>query len=404
MGLGFVIPLAQRSRLQTILTGRTPPQNDDQKRELCRSLIEDKRYYLRFFGNNDRHPIDILDFFYYDKNIERLFSVVADPETVLLTTSVFDKGLRDLAPLIAGALANRQKKTENDIYIIACENPPADSKKLQDYIYEYIRQKMQDDQLLTFLDTKVHFLKSIVDRVCTREKNSPANEVQVEQWSEWFIECLSPITPPKFLVDSAKMIHSEKEFLFYEKRKAWLVNGTHYALALYGWASTMHYRVHEILKEKYLLENVKKIQEAFVHSLNYYATKKNLSEDYFEHIKVTSLNDYAQRIIERFLNGPNDNIAKILKVTELDEITTLSKFRTSLRDCDSFLQKSIVRLNEPFNETLHTNIKYFQENPGNYAYIAECFSLIVRLLEKVLIHFNHQFEKVHHDLIKVMGN
>jgi hypothetical protein len=97
--LGFVIPIVQKSGLNTILVGRHDPKANRRKQELYASL-EAKKYFIRVYGENQNRAINIADFIYFNRDREKFIDIVANPDTVLLTTAVFDQGLTELAPLL----------------------------------------------------------------------------------------------------------------------------------------------------------------------------------------------------------------------------------------------------------------------------------------------------------------
>lgn len=338
LGLGFVVPnFSPRGQeaLRLILSARY----ESKTRAVYETLKNKRQYDLIFESSNGPRTerIDNFELVYLDSEQNTLTDLLALPQTCLITTAV-SRGISDIAAVIALGLVKRTStKDALPINIIACENPPLDSMILKDKVRENLQSAGFNIEKAF---SNVSFNNAIVDRVCAKELsiNSDGNiSVPTEEFSEWII--LNPDGECRFaeLIPSIKVVTSEEEFLFFEKRKTWLVNSTHLITAFYAWHAQI-YRLQDALRNEEIYNHVRLVQEAFVNALYYFGVETGVNS---EESQLDSLRKYADKILLRFRNGPIDTTSRIL--------SAWIEWEGGLEEFKSFFNKAFLRIGEPLN-------------------------------------------------------
>lgn len=174
------------------------------------------------------------------------------------------------------------------------------------------------------------------------------------------------------------------KFKFFEIKKAWLINGTHLAISIYGYINTIFY-LKEVIKNRNILNEIKLIQQGFVIALNFFARANlKLNENELPEITIPSLEKHATKMLERIEIGPNDTIDRILKnLLQLRDIkrylgkpqgdmpNTIDqkdiKSILQLTDMSLFFMKSYGRICDPVSHLLdldkNANGLFFSSKP-----------------------------------------
>lgn len=209
-------------------------------------------------------------------------------EAEYLTTAIGPNILPHIAPLIAKGIAERVKKTDEKLYIIACENQISATDLLKGYILENL-----DEETAGKLEGRVFFFNSAVDRIVPIQNNQGSLDVLVEPYYEWVVEAPTDIPA----VEGMKIVPDLAPFI---ERKLFTVNTGHAVIAYLGYLAGKE-TIDEALKD----EAVYKQAEATLKETGAYLVKE-YGLDAEEHAQ------YIKKIIGRFQNGfLNDGVTRV---------------------------------------------------------------------------------------------
>jgi mannitol-1-phosphate 5-dehydrogenase len=216
----------------------------------------------------------------------RVIEAIGDAE--YLTTAIGPNILPRIAPLIAKGIAERVKKTDEKLYIIACENQISATDLLKGYILESL-----DEKTAEMLEGRVFFFNSAVDRIVPIQNNQGSLDVLVEPYYEWVVEAPTDIPA----VDGMKIVPDLAPFI---ERKLFTVNTGHAVIAYLGYLAGKE-TIDEALKD----EAVYNQAEATLKETGAYLVKEyGLNEE--EHAQ------YIKKIIGRFQNSfLNDGVTRV---------------------------------------------------------------------------------------------
>lgn len=117
------------------------------------------------------------------KNPEQVINEIA--QTDLVTTAIGPKVLQFIAPLIAqGIVARKNKKIDQPIDVIACENMIGGSQLLKKEVYKHLGDNEKD-----FADKHIGFPNAAVDRIVPLQKHDDPLMVSVEPFKDGFFIC-----------------------------------------------------------------------------------------------------------------------------------------------------------------------------------------------------------------------
>lgn len=338
LGLGFVVPNLSdgtgKRPVRLILSARYNSANRD-----VYEILKNKCSYDLVF-ESPKGPrterIDNFELIYLDSEQDILTDHLALPQTCLITTAVGSSGIYAVAGIIAQGLAKRASdKNFSPLIILACENPPIDSEILRNIVRENLHSAGFDVEKAL---SNVFFHKAIVDRVCPRDPAIDSDgriSVPTEEFSEWIILNSNGECGIDEIIPSIKIVNSEKEFRFLEKRKTWLVNSTHLITAFYAWHAGI-YRLRDALGDKEIYNHVRLLQDAFIAALYHFGLVNEVNT---RESQLETLRQFADGVLTRLIDGPEDTNDRIL--------ADWYKWQGGLKEFKSFYEKAFLRVGEP---------------------------------------------------------
>jgi len=348
-GLGFVGYFSNNLSLSTAFLNRTP--KIDSSRIRNEKLQMRREYLIDYYDTGERDTVrfECLEFFGgTQEHTDKSVGLIADENTKLVTTTVGESQLSEVAPLIAQGL--QQRSNDRPLFIIACENGHRCSTQL-------------GSQVKGILGSTEHagiFVDCVVDQICNRINSSEELvAVSAENYREWIIADASEELTNYLCHSQIRFVPSE-HLKFYEMRKLWLVNGFHLALAILGVTTVgggTNTRIAEILERKGsdLADQVEGVQIELVDALVYKKGSIFRPDDLFEFVEQTKQRfkaspDSCERILRDALLSP-ERIAQITRDfgNNLGQNKRLSDvFSQHLYECVfSFFKKVQDRLYEP---------------------------------------------------------
>jgi fructuronate reductase len=170
---------------------------------------------------------------------------MADPAVAVVTLTITEAGYRATGPASAGArlvdgLRARMAAGAPALAIVSCDNLPDNGRVVGDLV----RAGAAGNRALEdWIDTKVSFVSTMVDRItpaATPHDREVAFEltgfadaapVVTEPFSEWVLSGAFPSGRPRWEEAGARFVDDIEPF---ERRKLWLLNAGHSALAYLG--------------------------------------------------------------------------------------------------------------------------------------------------------------------------
>jgi mannitol-1-phosphate/altronate dehydrogenase len=359
-GLGFVGYFSHRLGFATSLLNRAHENSSARNKK----LHDHRKYRIKYFDQESRQELiqfeDCTSISSGQETSGRAVELISDPKTKLLTTSVGESHLKNLAPIIASGLQARTSDTP--LFIIACENGHRCSSK--------ILEKWVVD-LLPSSTRKETFIDCVVDQVCEEIEEHKSSKdiitVSVESHREWIIESEDEELQ-KLLKHSFIKFVPSGQIDIYETRKLWLVNGFQLALAVLGMEFLRNSKapLSEVIKSdnKPLSDQVNGIRRELENALHI--------KDQRDFFKRQEINSFANQVTER-IRQSQDTCERILRdalfgeerirqVTrdfgmKLGEGKALPEvFADSLYECIfQFLHKAKDRLYDPADILLSNN-------------------------------------------------
>jgi fructuronate reductase len=196
------------------------------------------------------------------------------------------------ARLVAGLLARRAAGAEA-LTILSCDNLPENGRVTQTVVKDLAA--LVDETLPDWIDSHVDFATSMVDRItpATTDEDRAlvenecgyvdASPVPTEPFSEWVVSGGFPAGRPRWEDAGAKLVDDVEPF---ERRKLWLLNGSHSMLAYAG-----SIRSYETIDEAIADPQCRSWVEAFWDEASRYLT-----------LPASDIADYRAALVTRFSN------------------------------------------------------------------------------------------------------
>jgi fructuronate reductase len=196
------------------------------------------------------------------------------------------------ARLVAGLLARRAAGAEA-FTILSCDNLPENGPVTQTVVTDLAA--LVDETLPDWIDFHVDFATSMVDRItpATTDEDRAlvekecgyvdASPVPTEPFNEWVISGGFPAGRPRWEDAGAKLVDDVEPF---ERRKLWLLNGSHSMLAYAG-----SIRGYATIDEAIADPNCRSWVEAFWDEASRYLT-----------LPASDIADYRAALLTRFSN------------------------------------------------------------------------------------------------------
>ncbi|MEI2377572.1 mannitol-1-phosphate 5-dehydrogenase [Priestia megaterium] len=214
--------------------------------------------------------------------------IKAIKEATYITTAIGPNVLPRIAPLIAKGLAERVKASDENVYIIACENQISATDLLKGYIFDAL-----DEETKAHMINKVFFFNSAVDRIVPIQHDQGSLDVLVESYYEWVVEAPEDIP----FVEGMTIVPDLAPFI---ERKLFTVNTGHAVIAYFGYLKGKE-TIDQTLRDSDIYEQV---QQTLQETGNYLIERYDLDKE--EH------KAYITKIIERFKNPHlNDSVKRV---------------------------------------------------------------------------------------------
>ncbi|MBU8908579.1 mannitol-1-phosphate 5-dehydrogenase [Desertibacillus haloalkaliphilus] len=208
-------------------------------------------------------------------------------DATYVTTAIGPDILPRIAPLIARGIAERVVKTEEKLYVIACENQIGATDILKKHILDHLNEEIKG-----LLEGRVYFFNSAVDRIVPIQ-NQDSLDVLVEPYYEWVVETKESIPPVKGM----KIVEDLAPFI---ERKLFTVNTGHAVIAYLGYIEGKE-TIDKTLADPEIANQVEEtLKETGAYLIKRYAM------DEVEHLS------YINKNIDRFKNPYlNDSVTRV---------------------------------------------------------------------------------------------
>jgi len=279
IGRGFIGALFSQSGYHVTFVDIADP--------IINQLNEKKQYQVKLA--TDQQETTSIENVSGLNNIKQENEVInAISQAEYLTTAIGPNILPHIAPLIAKGIMERVKKTNEKLYVIACENQISATDLLKGYIYEHLDAETKEN-----LAGNVYFFNSAVDRIVPLQNNQGSLDVLVESYYEWVVETSERIPP----VEGMKIVADLAPFI---ERKLFTVNTGHAVIAYLGYLEKKP-TIDQTLADEGIL---KQVQETLAETGAYLIHQYGLNPE--EH------NQYINKIINRFKNAYlNDDVTRV---------------------------------------------------------------------------------------------
>ncbi|GAB3703590.1 mannitol dehydrogenase family protein [Mariniluteicoccus flavus] len=230
-------------------------------------------------------------------------ALLANPEVAVVTATVTEQGWLsgDLPARLAAGLRARRDADAGPITILSCDNLPHNGSVARDVVLK----AAADDDLAAWIDAHVDFASSMVDRItpattdelvsvvdteCGHHDVAP---VPTEPFAEWVIAGRFPAGRPRWEDAGATLVDDVEP---YERRKLWLLNGSH-SLMAYAGSILGHTTVAEAIADPRLRRWVEQLWDEACRHLT---------------LPADHLADYRAALLDRFANPRvRHNLAQI---------------------------------------------------------------------------------------------
>ncbi|MBU3571554.1 mannitol-1-phosphate 5-dehydrogenase [Priestia aryabhattai] len=230
--------------------------------------------------------------------------IKAIKEATYITTAIGPNVLPRIAPLIAKGLAERVKTSDENVYIIACENQISATDLLKGYIFDAL-----DEKTKAHMVNKVFFFNSAVDRIVPIQHNQGSLDVLVESYYEWVVEAPEDIP----FVEGMTIVPDLSPFI---ERKLFTVNTGHAVIAYFGYLKGKE-TIDQTLRDSDIYEQVQQtLRETGDYLIKRYALDREEHEAYIvkiiERFKNPHLNDSVKRVGRAPIRklGPQDRLIR----------------------------------------------------------------------------------------------
>lgn len=254
---------------------------------IIKQLNEEDHYQVKL-ATEQQEVMTIENFSGINNMTQENEVIQAITEATYLTTAIGPNILPRIAPLIAKGLQARLEKTDEKIYVIACENQIGATDILKKHILESL-----DESVIGKFDDRVYFFNSAVDRIVPLQDNQGSLDVLVEPYYEWVVESNESIPH----VEGMIIVDELAPFI---ERKLFTVNTGHAVIAYLGYIGGKP-TIDKTLADESIEQQVR---ETLKETGAYLIKEYGLDEE--EHSK------YISKIIERFKNPYlNDAVTRV---------------------------------------------------------------------------------------------
>ncbi|WP_066390318.1 mannitol-1-phosphate 5-dehydrogenase [Neobacillus mesonae] len=271
--------------------------------QVINQLNTEKRYQVKLA--TDQQETMTID------NVSGLNNLTQEQEVVeaigkatYLTTAIGPNILPHIAPLMAKGIMERVRKTDEKLYVIACENQISATDLLKGYIFDHL-----DEETKEKLAGKVYFFNSAVDRIVPIQNNKGSLDVLVEAYYEWVVEANESIP----YVEGMKIV---SDLAPYIERKLFTVNTGHAVIAYLGFLGKKE-TIDQALADEAILAQVRAtLSETGAYLIHQYGLNPDEHQQYIDKIinrfKNAHLHDAVTRVGRSPLRklGPNDRLVK----------------------------------------------------------------------------------------------
>lgn len=283
----------------------------DMADHIIQQLNENHQYEV-IFASNQRERTIVKHVSGLNNMLQEDEVIKAIVEATFLTTAIGPTILPKIAPLVAKGLEQRIKKSDEPLYVIACENQIGATRLFKEQLKEYL-----DAHVINKLDDSVYFLNSAVDRIVPIQNNEGSLDVLVEPYHEWIVE--TNVDVPE--VEGMKTVPNLAPYI---ERKLFTVNTGHATTAYVGYLHNKS-TIDEALADATIELQVR----ATLNETGQYLIKKfQLDED--EH------RQYIDTIIQRFKNPYlKDRVTRVGRapIRKLGSEERFVKPANALHDC-----------------------------------------------------------------------
>ncbi|MFT8361655.1 MAG: mannitol-1-phosphate 5-dehydrogenase [Sporolactobacillus sp.] len=277
IGRGFIGALFEQSGYEVIFV--------DIAAEIINHLNTEHTYYVRT-ASEPEHVYSITHFSGINNQLNPEKVIKAINEVEFITTAIGPNVLPYIAPLIARGL--KARTTNDNLYVIACENQINATDSLEKEILKHIDSKQVEEIL-----AHVFFLNSAVDRIVPVQHNTSPLDVLVEDYHEWIVE--TSVSIPT--ITGMQTVPALSPYI---ERKLFTVNTGHAVTAYLGYLAGKQ-KIHEALRDPIIFERVKETLE----ETGAYLIKKH-------HFDSAVHEQYIEKIIHRFQNPKlNDDVTRV---------------------------------------------------------------------------------------------
>lgn len=301
IGRGFIGALFAETGYQVVFV--------DIAEQIINRLNEKQAYHVRTASEPQR-DVEIRNVSGINNKTDPEKVIAAIRDALFLTTAIGPKVLPLIAPLIARAITERLKVSDEKLYIIACENQINATDLLKTEVL-----KALDGQTRARLSGRVYFLNSAVDRIVPLQHNEELLDVLVEDYHEWIVET-------KELLPEVKGLQTVPDLAPYIERKLFTVNTGHATTAYLGYLAGKK-KIHEALHDSEIYQDVKgTIEETGAYLIERYGFDPIVHEQYIEKIlhrfQNPKLNDDVTRVGRSPIRklGPDDRLVKPAREAE----------------------------------------------------------------------------------------
>ncbi|MED4206862.1 mannitol-1-phosphate 5-dehydrogenase [Neobacillus mesonae] len=271
--------------------------------QVINQLNTEKRYQVKL-ATDQQETMTIDNVFGLNNLTQEQEVVEAIGKATYLTTAIGPNILPHIAPLMAKGIMERVRKTDEKLYVIACENQISATDLLKGYIFDHL-----DEETKEKLAGKVYFFNSAVDRIVPIQNNKGSLDVLVEAYYEWVVEANESIPH----VEGMKIV---SDLAPYIERKLFTVNTGHAVIAYLGFLGKKE-TIDQALADEAILAQVRAtLSETGAYLIHQYGLNPDEHQQYIDKIinrfKNAHLHDAVTRVGRSPLRklGPNDRLVK----------------------------------------------------------------------------------------------
>jgi len=272
IGRGFVAEFLHNSGYEVVFV--------DVMDSIIEALQKAPRYTVTEIGEDGERTFDINHYRAINSKYNEADVVHEIATADVVTCAVGPNILKFIASVIAKGID--QRKLDNPITVIACENAIGATDTLRGFI----EQKLPDDTLQN-LKSKARFANSAIDRIVPHQDPNAGLNVKIEKFYEWCVE-VTPFDEGKH--PNIKGVHFVHDLKPYIERKLFTVNTSHATAAYYGYNRGKK-TIHEAMSDKEIHDIVRLALKETAHLI----TNKH-------EITTEEQNGYVEKIVSRISN------------------------------------------------------------------------------------------------------